>query len=140
MTHLTINTILAAAAVFAAGSASAQTLKADIPFTFQVAGATLAPGTYHVATAQNPTSRYVIIRNAETHASVLARYMSSDVSKGAKSHETATIQFECSGARCALREVWTGSDSLSYHFDGPKLGRDGDTRIAAIRLTAVKAD
>ena len=45
MTSLTTKLTIAAAALFAAGAASAQTLKADIPFAFQSGSKVMAAGT-----------------------------------------------------------------------------------------------
>jgi hypothetical protein len=142
MKRLTTNLMIAAAAIAAvAGSASAQTLKADIPFTFQVGDAVMAPGTYYVIASQNAGSRHLVFRNADTKASALAQYSMGDVSKAWKSRGTPLVRFECSGARCAIREMWTSPDNVSsYRFRGPKLAADGDTRMATIPLTIVKAD
>jgi len=141
MKQLTMNSLLAAAAVvLAAGTASAETLKADVPFTFQAAGVTMTPGTYEIRDVSR-SAKFVVLRNTDTKNSVLMVYTSADVSKEVKSRGTPALGFECSGARCAIRELWTGSETISsYRFRGPKLAPDGDTRIATIPLTAVKAD
>jgi hypothetical protein len=140
MKHLTMSSMFAAAAVvLAAGSASAQTLKADVPFTFQAAGVVMTPGTYEIRHASK-TANLVVLRNTDTKNSVLMVYSSADASKEVKSRGTPALGFECSGARCAIREMWTASGIASYRFRGPKLAADGDTRMAMIPLTAVKAD
>jgi hypothetical protein len=51
-----------AVAVLAAGGAPAQTLKADIPFTFQVGGVVRSPGTYRVVIWHNAGERHLIFR------------------------------------------------------------------------------
>ena len=140
MKHLTMNSMLASAAVvLAAGSASAQTLKADVPFTFQAAGVVMAPGTYEIR-GGSKMAKFVVLRNTETKNSVLMVYSSEDVSKELKSRGTPSLAFECSGARCAIREMWKGSETASYRFKGPKVASDGDSRIAMIPLTIVRAD
>ena len=53
MKQLTTNLMAAAVVALAAGSASAQTLKADIPFTFHVAGVVMTPGPYEISNASN---------------------------------------------------------------------------------------
>ena len=141
MKRFTRNSLFAAAAVvFAAGSASAQTLKADIPFTFEVGDAVMAPGTYFVIAAQNAGSRHLVFRNADTKASALAQYSMGDVSKAWKSRGTPLVRFECSGARCALRELWAGYDMPAFNFRGPRLGSEGETRMAIVGMSVVKAD
>ena len=99
----------------------------------------MTPGTYEIRNASN-TAKFVVLRNTDTKNSVLMVYSSADVSKEVKSRGTPALGFECSGARCAIREIWTGAESASYRFKGPKLASDGDTRIATIPLTVVKAD
>src|SRR5271169_4577719 len=50
MTNFTMKMMVAAATVVvAAGTASAQNLKADIPFTFRAGGKVMAAGTYRVS-------------------------------------------------------------------------------------------
>jgi hypothetical protein len=140
MKQLTRNSMLAAAvAVLAVGSASAQTLKADIPFTFHVAGAVMAPGTYAVVNASS-TAKFVTLRNVETKNSVLAMYRSVDPAKELKARGTPAIQFECADAQCALREIWTATGIPAFGINGSKLGSDGEKRMAVIPLTSLKAD
>ena len=140
MKHLTMNSIGAAAAlVLAAGSASAQSLKAEVPFTFHVAGAVMTPGTYEVVN-RSGAAKFVVLRNTDTRNAVLAMYRSTDPAKELKARGTPALQFECSGTECALRQIWTGTESPAYGFSVPKFGSDGDRRIAVIPLTSVRAD
>ena len=140
MKRLTMNSMLAAAAVvLAASSASAQSLKADVPFTFHAAGVVMTPGTYEIRNGSK-TAKFVVLRNTDTKNSVLIVYSSEDVSKELKFRGTPSIAFECSGARCAIRELWKGPGNDSYRFHEPKPGSDGDTRMAMIPLTVGKAD
>jgi hypothetical protein len=138
MKQLTINLMAAAAVVLAAGSASAQSLKAEIPFTFRASGAVMTPGTYHVL--RNGGSKYVILRNIDTKQSVIAIYDMSDPSKELKAQGKPGIQFECSGAQCALRQIWTASGNPAYAFRVPKVASDGDKHMAFIPLSVTKAE
>ena len=138
MKQLTINLMAAAAVALAAGSASAQSLKADIPFTFHASGAVMTPGTYNVL--RSGGSKYVILRNVDTKQSVIAVYDMTDPSKELKARGKPGIQFECSGARCSLREIWTASGSPAYGFRVPKSDSDGDRHMAFIPLSATKAE
>jgi len=140
MKQLTMNLMAAAVVVLAAGNASAQSLKAEIPFTFQVGGAVMTPGSYQVVTASNIASKHVVLRNIDTHKAVLAMYSPTDPTKELTARGKPGIQFECSGARCALREIWTASGSPAYGFNTPKPGSDGPSRMAFIPLTTTKAD
>jgi hypothetical protein len=139
MKQLTMNLMAAAVVVLAAGNASAQNLKAEIPFTFQAAGVMMTPGTYVVLHASNLASKHVVLRNTETHKSVLALYSPTDPAKELTAQGKAGIQFECVASRCALREIWTASGSPAYRFNTPKPGSD-TARMAFIPLTATKAD
>ena len=140
MKQLTTNLMAVAVVALAAGSASAQALKADIPFTFQVSGVTMSAGTYVVMSPSNSGSKYVVLRNTDTNKSVMAMYTPNDPAKELKAQGRAGIQFECGGPQCALRQIWTDSGSPAYAFRGPKLGSDGDKHMAFIPLTTVKAE
>jgi hypothetical protein len=140
MKQLTTISMAAAVVALAASSASAQALKADIPFTFQVSGTTMSAGTYVVMSPSNSGSKYVLLRNTDTKKSVMAMYTPTDPAKELKARGTAGIQFECAGPQCALRQIWSDSGSPAYGFRGPKLGSDGDRHMAFIPLTNVKAD
>ena len=139
MKQLRINLMAAAVVVLAAGNASAQNLKAEIPFTFQAAGVVMTPGMYEVVQASNIASKHVVLRNIDTHKSVLAMYTPTDPAKELKAQGKPGIQFECVASRCALREIWTASGSPAWGFNTPKPGSDG-ARMAFIPLTATKAD
>ena len=142
MKRLTTKWMIAAAAlVVAAGSASAQNLKADIPFTFHAGSALMGPGTYAVNFIKSNSRPYILLWNADTRQSaLLAQYTASNPSKEQKAAGVPKLQFECAGARCVLRELWQGSDNSAYHFQGPKLGPGEDVHIAEIAMTRVKAD
>jgi len=140
MKQLTMNLMAAAVVVLAAGNGSAQTLKAEVPFTFQVAGAVMTPGSYEIVAASNSSSKHVVLRNIDSKKSVLAMYSSMDPAKELVAQGKPGLQFECSGVRCALREIWTASGSPAYGFNTPKPDSDGPSRMAFIPLTTVKAD
>jgi hypothetical protein len=132
MTNFTKNLMVAAAAlVVAAGVASAQTLKADIPFAFQVGNKALAAGTY---TVDQPTagSEVYRVRNEKDGAIVLARTR-QDPSKDWKAEGTPKMAFRCGAARCALVGLWDGTGRPAYTFAAPK-GVDMGTRIAVVTM------
>ncbi len=139
MKKMAMTSMMAAAAMaIAAGSASAQTMKADIPFTFRVAGAVMQPGTYHVQAAQNVSARYMILRNAETGASTPVLYAFDVPSKETEARGKAMVQFDCAGTTCVLRGLWKGAGFPMYRIAGPRLGRDAQT--AQVFMTVVKTD
>ena len=133
----TLAITLGFAALVAVGSASAQTLKAEIPFTFNAGSSVMPPGAYDVnVDAQHGMLRF---QNVETRRSIiLPSFGSADAPKDWRASGAPKLGFECAGSRCVLRQAYTGVDRSAYQFRGPKLGGDEPTRIAEIRLT--KAD
>ena len=114
----------------AAGCASAQGLKAEIPFTFK-AGATVLPaGTYRLFETHNG-ARYIQLRNDDTFRSILL--MPAHMTDPAKSWTDAApkLTFVCGEGRCSLDQVWNGSGP-AYQFHVPSFGKDAKTRIAVI--------
>ena len=141
MKRLTISMVAAAIVVLAAGSASAQTLKAEIPFAFRVGNAMMAPGSYQVQLSATGHEHFLVFRNSDTRASAAAQFQAGDVPKAWKARGTATIAFECSGARCSLLNMWTGSgNTMGYDFHSPAHRPGGETRMTEIRMSVVKAD
>ena len=137
MKRLTLHTLFAAAALTAAaGGASAQTLKAEIPFTFHAGEALLAPGTYLVSLDRTMGSSVFMLRNADTGRGVMVdRGVEGDAAKAWRADGQPRLRFDCIGARCALREVWSGGDTRSHYLRAPKIAREEAARSAEIILT-----
>jgi hypothetical protein len=142
MKNLMTNCILAAVALAVmAGSASAQILKADIPFTFHAGKTLMLPGTYEVNLGASATRSYFLLRNVDTNTAVLlAAYIRTDIPKEWQAEGSPKVAFECTDGRCILRNLWSGSDTDMYRFQGPKPGRDGDLHVTEITMTRAKAD
>ena len=67
------------AAVAAAGGASAQTLRAEIPFPFHMGSAMMAPGTYRVAAGRSEFATAIIrLNNPDTRKSALVMAITQD--------------------------------------------------------------
>jgi hypothetical protein len=143
MTNFTTRIMIAAATlVVAAGSASAQILKAEIPFTFRAAGVVMQPGTYQVKiTMQQSGIPFFQIRNADAGRSVLlVGTAPHDPRKAWEASGQAVLSFECSAGPCALTELWSGHDRPAYAFPRPKLGRDEPTRTAVVVMQHDKGE
>jgi hypothetical protein len=125
---------IAAAALFAAGAASAQTMKADIPFAFQAGGKLMAAGTYRVD-LHSPRST-VTIRGTGLKSAVIAGYITHIESKV----ETAKLVFQCSRGNCSLLQVWPGYYESGLLFKAPKLDRNEEASLAVIHLRPDAAD
>jgi hypothetical protein len=142
MKRLTMNCMLAAAALTAvATSASAQSMKAEIPFAFQAGAARLAPGAYTVKMNRGVGARFFEIRNADTGKGVLVGVRSDgDVLKAWQADGKPRLQFECGGARCVLRQLWEGGGGRVYGIQGPAFSRDEPVSTTEIALTRAKAE
>jgi hypothetical protein len=142
MKRLTMNCMLAAAALTAvATSASAQSMKAEIPFTFHAGQALLAPGAYQLTIDRGLGGRYFLLRNTDTRKAVLVSMGSgSEAQKAWSADGKPRLRFECAGARCALRQVWVGPTGHAHTIPGPSFGRDEAIRTTEVALSRVKAE
>jgi hypothetical protein len=131
--------IAAAALAAVAGSAAAQTYKAEIPLSFHVGSKIMRPGEYRIYTHGNGGGAVFTIYNVDTGtADGLSAARNGRVSKTWQAGVPVLV-FECVEGDCMLRELWNGSDGQAFLFPRPR-GRSGEARIAVIPLTAVKAD
>lgn len=135
------STFAAAAIAVAAVSGWAQSLNAEIPFTFRAGGAQLSPGAYSVTANAAGGHAYMVLRNEDTRQSIiLAQYVLEDPPKAWKADGAPRLAFECAEQQCVLRQVWTGSAPSAYRFSGPKPAAEGLVHIAEIRLTPAKSE
>ena len=133
--------IAAAALAVAAGSASAQSLKAEIPFAFHTTHAAMSPGTYVITTNNWSGRQVVMLRNADTGKAVmLTQHVDAYLPAAQLYSGVPKLTFTCAGRACVLRELWKGGGSHGLRFVGPKLPPGEDARIAEVALTVVKAD
>jgi hypothetical protein len=140
MKTLTTNLMIAAAAltVLAAG-ASAQSLKAEIPFTFRAGNATLLPGAYRVDVTTSAGGQYVTLRGLDHKAAVILTNFSADLSPKAGADGHPMLGFECAGHTCVLRNLWRGYYTPAYRFYGPTL-RGDDVRLTHVALAPTRTD
>jgi hypothetical protein len=137
MKNLTKNMMIAAAAlVVAAGAAQAQSIKAEVPFSFRAVGTVMPAGEYWV-TVKNSTGGTPIlsVTNRDTHRSIMA--MPYPASSRVPANHDVSLTFECSGASCALVKVAPGTGH-SYQLRSPKFGGNEDTRVAVIRAVLMQ--
>jgi len=101
--------LLAISTVTVFGSAldaQSYSMKADIPFAFQVSNATLDPGTY---TVSRGNTALPLLRNEVTRNSV---FIANGATIGTA--HTAKLVFHCySGKQCFLAEIWPGAAGSS---------------------------
>ena len=135
MKNLTTNMMIAAAAlVVAAGVAQAQTIKAEIPFSFRVAGTVMPAGEYRVESKSRVGAPIFWLVNADAHRSIVTMAYLHDY---VPSTGEPKLTFECSGANCALVRMSSGQGE-TYGFSHPSLGAEEPARVAVIRAVLVK--
>jgi hypothetical protein len=137
MTNFTKNLMTAAAAVVvSAGLASAQGLKADVPFAFSVGGKVLPAGTYQISSVR--ASAPIFGLDGENGRAVAMAQAAHDPAAAWSADGKARLVFAC-GDSCVLREIWTGGISPAYRFSQPK-GTDINSHIAVVVMRTDKGD
>ena len=143
MNTTTMRTMIAAAAlVVAAGSASAQTFRAEIPMAFRVSNKTMAPGSYDFRVTKGAVGQMLVISNRETNSSAaLVTAVRADPPKAWRAAGAAMIAFSCTAGTCSLRKLWDGSDASTFEFPAPKAAsRDlASARTEIVTLSMIKA-
>jgi hypothetical protein len=141
MKKLTVNLMVAAATlVVASGVASAQAMKAEVPFRFQASGAWLEPGTYTVEQLAGSTSIAVYrLRNADNGGTVLAVSLSR-LDTGGSSPGLGKLVFQCAGGQCALVQLWDGPREVAYQFGHPKWSKSEALSAAVIAIRLEKGE
>ena len=141
MTNLTKNMTLAIAALaMAAGTVSAQSMKAEIPFAFRIGTKVMQPGEYRVHRQSGSTQASLFtLASLDTRQSalVVASYRGAP-SKAWTDAGQAKLSFLCGDGPCTLTRVWTG-DGDAYTFHSTR-GKDGETRVAEITLRPDRAN
>jgi hypothetical protein len=135
MKNLTTKMMIAAAAlVVAAGVAGAQTIKAEVPFGFRVAGTVMPAGSYRVNANTSAGVAVFTLTNVDTHNSIMTLPYGNHTQKSGEA--PASLTFECSGSNCALVSLAPGS-GRSYKIWKPKMEKGEDTRLAVIGAVLV---
>ena len=118
MKTLTTNLMIAAVALaVAAGTASAQTMKADVPFAFQTGRTAMPAGTYKVS--MDASKGIVSLQSGDGAANVLL-LPTSRIGEGKEGD--AKLVFSCVAGSCSLSQAWSGEPGINYAFASPKAG------------------
>ncbi|HXA51242.1 MAG TPA: hypothetical protein VNV86_13090 [Candidatus Acidoferrum sp.] len=123
-------TIAAVAMLAAAGTASAETLKAEIPFSFQAAGTRMLPGAYSVKINSAGSGSIVQIRNDDEGRSVMTLPRSVNTAWTA-TRASVVLSFACTGGNCELSSLRNDNGTV-YSFTTSK--KTPETRIATVVL------
>ena len=128
--------IAGAAAIAAVATASAEGLKAEIPFPFEAAGARMQAGTYSVALNNRGGGYSVKVSNVETRKSVIAvSHVASAPWDLRESNPVLT--FTCTASRCVLSSI---RDDRSTVY-GMSTGKtEPGARVATVALTMDRAE
>jgi hypothetical protein len=133
MKSLTTKLMIAAAALFAAGAASAQTMTADIPFAFQAGGKVMAAGTYRVDLRSHVA---LVIRGVGREGAAIAQ----PITHIDRKEYTAKLVFVCGRGPCTLVQVWPGYSEDGLLFKTPKRDRNEEASLTVIHLRPDAAD
>jgi|SwirhirootsSR2_FD_contig_61_1739700_length_496_multi_3_in_0_out_0_1 hypothetical protein len=137
MTNFTARMMIAAATVVVAGGvASAQGMKAEIPFTFRAGNKVMAAGTYQVTRLSRisggPAFR---IANYDAGVAIIALpYMAADASKSWLTTGDPLLAFECTDGRCALTGLWAGRGHQAYVLYRPRAGKNEPVQIVSVAM------
>ena len=143
MTNFTTRIMIAAATlVVAAGAASAQTMKAEIPFTFRAGDTVMAPGTYQIRPIQQQSGIPLFRVNDASgqHAIALMPIGAGDPKKAWEANGKPLLSFECVASRCELSGIWTGPLTPAYVVRHGKLGKEEPVRVALIEMRPDKSE
>jgi len=142
MKNLNMRWLIAAAALaVAAGSASAQTYKAEIPLSFRAGRAIMAPGAYQIQLVVSQTNLLTVrVNNLDTKRSVLVFAEIDDhTPKALKLAGKPVIALECAGDKCELTRLWSGGDSASVRFVEPSHSKH-EAQMASVNIELTKAE
>jgi hypothetical protein len=128
MKSLTTRIMIVAAALVTAGAASAQGMRAEIPFAFHAGGTVLAAGEYQVSLGG--LGGTVTIRDTAHHTAVIAMPVTHIDRKG----ESAKLVFACTSGACSLVQAWPG-DGSGLQFKAPKSDPAEETSLTVVRLS-----
>ena len=133
-------TIAAAFLALAAGVASAESLRADVPFAFRIGNKLMAPGSYLVQIT-GATNNVVTLRNATTKEIGLALPIAlAEPSMEWKANGDAVLSFECGVDRCALTRIWSGGSAPADSLAHPKLAAGEQASVTLVRMSRANGD
>src|SRR5882724_6641619 len=131
--------VMTAALAALAVGASAQSMNAEIPFTFRAGDAVLAAGSYRIhAPTANGSSVIRLTNNDTRKGIILMPHYRSDAPKASSGEPK--LWFACAGSSCVLTTVWNGASHTAQVVGSPaRAGKEiAETRV--VSMTAVKSE
>ncbi len=116
MKHIAVAT----AALALAGIASAETLKVDVPFAFNIGKKLMQPGTYLVSVISTSNHDTYKLTNLEQRESAVATaFVAQDPAKEWRADGRPRVAFYCDDSGCTLAQLWngvTGAPAQRFQF------------------------
>ena len=131
--------LFAAATVLSGTMAYGQTqMKAEIPFAFRTANATLPAGTYMLSRVQMAGVTNVMrLWNVTSHRSTVAMSMTIE---SLKPGERPSALFACGSEGCALREIRTSNGAYTYPALHKANGEKQLVSVIQVPITVAKGE
>ena len=132
--------VFAASSVVLATMAYGQTMKAEIPFAFRTANASLPAGKYIIDRVPGAGVAASVLRlyNTDSHRSVVAVSAPLDTYRGTA--ERPSMVFACGGRGCDLREIKTSNGLYSYPGAGKSVRDREAVSLIEVSLTTRNGD
>ena len=141
MKKLTTKLVLAAAALAAgAGTLSAQSGKADIPFQFHAGERVMAAGTYRVELTRIGGTSVFRFWNVDSNESATLLPQALVDPQREWTEGNATLAFTCTDGNCVLAEIWDGSGDFAYKFRHASPCGDEAAALREISIQPAKAE
>jgi hypothetical protein len=136
MKNFTIHTIFAAAALFGASAAHAETLlRAEVPFAFSMNGAKFGPGSYEIRASNTPAQ--LVLCNLENYRMSVALYIPEEFPRQAQDGKSKLV-FDCLDGACVLVDVWDSGSGLDLRLPSPKNRKGIRTQTEETPATVVR--
>jgi hypothetical protein len=112
------------------------TMSADVPFSFSVAGKTMPAGHYQVIDrAAQSGSPILAVSNVKSHESAVVVATNRLYAADVKGNTASRLTFACRASGCYLKEVWKQGNG-GVAFRAPKLSPGERERMATIYFSS----
>jgi hypothetical protein len=141
MTKFTNTMMIAAAVLTMAGAASAQAIKADVPFAFRAGDKLMNPGVYMISVINSAGVEVFHLRNLGDNSGMLIVPVARrDAEKAWAADGLPRLTFRCGDTKCALTEIWRGEAyGASQVLPAPKPHSE-QVRVAVIVAHPAKGE
>ena len=136
-TRLMIATALLA---LATGVASAQTLKADIPFAFRAGSKLMGPGRYTVRLTSREHTMVILANYASKESAMVLAGGPTAAPKEWTNSGDPVLAFECAAGRCALSQIYTGFSDAVLPVPHAKPAGGEQASVTLIHMSRANGD